>query len=150
MARTTAVRLIAPPLLYGQGAYRRPSNGCRCARVRGGLSASALHALDDSRVDRLPARWRDPVVPDDNENCAFTVDLRSTQTLVVHPDSAQGAFEPVGVCGGRCLEAVEAELVLAEVEGIESSSDPLSSEPALRRAVSDGVDELGVGREVRI
>jgi hypothetical protein len=46
--------------------------------------------------------------------------------------------------------AVEIEFALAEIVGMERSADPLSVEPALRLASSDDIDELGIGREVRI
>jgi hypothetical protein len=64
------------------------------------------------------------------------VDPRQPQTLVERTRCAQDAFEPVGVCGGYGLQAIEADLALAlaAVEGVERSADPLpSAEPALRR-----------------
>ena len=92
-------------------------------------------------------------MPRDDEHVAFAVDPREPQTHVERIHCAQDAFEPVGVYGGRGLQAIEADLALAlaEVEGIKRSADPLpSAEPALRRVPSDDIDELGVGREVGV
>src|SRR5262245_14702923 len=114
------------------------------------MTSAGGQAFHDSRVHRLPTRRRHTVMPHDDDSLAFTVDPRATSTLVVGPDFAYGAFASVGFRGGRGLQAVESEVALAAVEGVERSADPVSAELALRRAASDGLDELGVGREVRI
>ena len=72
-------------------------------------------------------------------------------TKLVHGKAQDDSDLPVGVRWGRCLQAIEAKLALAEVEGKERSADPISSaEPTQRRNLSHDIDKLDVRREVRI